>query len=259
MNIQTKDSVVTIAATGLLAYASADIAHHVLGHGGACLVLGGEIISLSSTYVKCSLTGSAIDLAGPFANLVVGQVAMLAARMAKRVSPPMRLFFVLASAFNLLWFALQLAFSAATRTDDWAWALHQYHVTDLFRYGLIIFGALAYVLTVRVSAAQMTPFAYPRSRSWSIMLTAWLTVGTIACATAAFDHSASAAPFRLVLEQSLGLSVGLVFVPARAARMASPDIVQEGALAFSIPWTVAAAVVAAGSILLLGPGIAIAN
>ena len=31
-----RDDLVTLVAIGLLAYATADIAHHVLGHGGAC-------------------------------------------------------------------------------------------------------------------------------------------------------------------------------------------------------------------------------
>jgi hypothetical protein len=251
-----KDNIVTIAAIGLLAYASADIAHHAFGHGAACLALGGQIISLSSNYVNCSLRGAPIDLGGPLANLVIGLVAMLTARLASHASSATRLFYILVAAFNLLWFALQLAFSAATRTDDWAWAMHQYHVTEPIRYGMIAIGALAYILTVRASAVQMAPFAHPRTRARTITLTAWLTAGAIACATAAFDHNAGATLLRRVVEQSLGLSIGLLFVPARAARTAFPDGV-EAVLTFSIPWTVAAAIVGAASILLLGPGIAI--
>jgi hypothetical protein len=251
-----KDNIVTIAAIGLLAYASADIAHHAFGHGAVCLALGGQIISLSSNYVNCSLRGAPIDLGGPLANLVVGLVAMLAARLASHASSATRLFYILVAAFNLLWFALQLAFSAATRTDDWAWAMHQYHVTEPIRYGMIAIGALAYILTVRASAVQMAPFAHPRTRARTITLTAWLTAGAIACATAAFDHNAGATLLRRVVEQSLGLSIGLLFVPARAARTAFPEGV-EAVLTFSIPWAVAAAIVGALSILLLGPGIAI--
>ena len=35
MGTEANDNAVTIAAIGLLAYASADFAHHALGHGGA--------------------------------------------------------------------------------------------------------------------------------------------------------------------------------------------------------------------------------
>ena len=256
MAADRKDSLATIAAIGLLAYASADVTHHALGHGAACLALGGRIISLSSNYVNCSLRGAAIDLGGPLANLMIGLVAMLAVRLATHASSATRLFYILAAAFNLMWLALQLAFSAATRTDDWAWAMHQFHATEPVRYGMIAIGALAYVLIVRACAVQLAPFAHPRARARTIALTAWLTAGAIACATAAFDHNAGPTLLRHVVEQSLGLSIGLLFVPARAARAASPDGV-EPVLAFSITWAAAAAIVGAASIILLGPGIAI--
>jgi len=257
MGTEPKDNIVTIAAIGLLAYASADIAHHAFGHGAVCLALGGRIISLSSVFVNCSLRGAAIDLAGPFVNLVLGLVAMLAARVAIRASAATRLFYILVAAFNLLWFALQLVFSAATRTDDWAWAMHQVQVPEPVRYGMIAVGALAYLLTVRVIATQMSPFAHPPARARTIVLTTWLTAGAIACATAAFDHNAVAAILRHAAPQSFVLSSGLLFVPGKAARSSSIGEA-AAALVFSVPWAAAAAIVGAGSILLLGPGVAIA-
>jgi hypothetical protein len=257
MDAQARDNTVTIAAIGLLAYASADIAHHALGHGAACLGLGGRIISPSSIFVNCSLHGSTIDLAGPCANLVLGLVALLGAHCASSASSTTRLFYILVAAFNLLWFSLQLAFSAATRTDDWAWPIHEFHLTGPVRYGMIAVGALAYLLTIRAIAAQMAPLANPLTRARAIVFTAWLTAGALACATAAFDHHAVAAIWRHAAPQSFVLSLGLLFVPARAA--ASPSASGRAAtIVFSVPWVVAAAIVAAASILFLGPGVAIA-
>ena len=60
-----RDDLVTLVAIGLLAYATADIAHHVLGHGATCLALGGRIVLLSSIFVDCTVRGSAIDRPGP--------------------------------------------------------------------------------------------------------------------------------------------------------------------------------------------------
>lgn len=257
MDADRKDSVVTIAAIGLLAYASADVTHHALGHGAACLVLGGQIVFLSSSYVHCSLRGATIDLAGPLANLVLGLGALLAARMTSSRSSATRLFLVLVAAFNLLWLTLQLVFSAATRTDDWAWAMHQLHVGAPIRIGMIVVGIVCYAATVRACAVQLAQFGHPRARLGRIVLTAWLTAGALATATAAFDPSAGAVLVRHVLEQSLGLSIGLLFVPVRASRLASPE--GEAALVpFSWVWVAAAAMVGAASVALLGPGIAIA-
>ena len=255
METRSRDDIVTLAAIGLVAYVCADIAHHALGHGVACLALGGQIRSLSSIFVSCSLTGAAIDLAGPFANLVVGLVALLASHFTPRARAT-RLFLVLAAAFNLFWFGLQLSFSAATRTDDWAWAIEYFHIPEALRYSLVAVGALAYVFSVRVISVAMIRFAHPPGRAMIIVVTAWITAGAIACATAAFDHHPAAAILRHAAPQSLLSSVGLLFVPARAARLPFT----EGSYAdmgISVPWIVAAVVIGAISIVYLGSGIAI--
>lgn len=96
----SRDDLAMLVAIGLLAYAAADIAHHVLGHGGACLALGGRIVLLSSIFVDCTVRGSAIDLAGPFANLAVGLAALALAHHLSAASTA-RLFFALAAGFNL--------------------------------------------------------------------------------------------------------------------------------------------------------------
>jgi hypothetical protein len=257
MGAASKDNLATVGAIGLLAYVSADIAHHALGHGAACLALGGRIRSLSSVFVDCSLTGAAVDLAGPFANLVVGLAAVLCIRIVHRTSAAARLFFILGAAFNLLWFELQLVVSAATRTDDWAWAMQEFHVGGSLRYAMIAIGALLYVLTVQFVGSQMAPFAHPRIRAKTIVGTAWLTAGAIACGTAAFDHNAVAAIVRHAAPQSLLLSIGLLFVPARAARLASSDGAAT-TLSRSVPWIVVAIIIGAASMVLLGRGFSLA-
>jgi hypothetical protein len=254
----SKDNVATVAAIGLLAYASADIAHHALGHGAACLAQGGRIRSLSSVFVDCSLTGATIDLAGPFANLVIGLTSVLCIRIVRRTATSVRLFFILAAAFNLLWFGLQLVFSAATRTDDWAWPMREFHVGGAVRYAMIAIGALVYVLTVQFIGSQLAPFAHPRARAMSIVVTAWLTAGAIACTTAVFDHHAAAAILRHAVPQSMLLSIGLLFVPARATRLASAADA-AAPIAGSVRWILVAILIGAASLTFLGAGFAVAN
>lgn len=258
MDALGKDNISTISAIGLLAYASGDIGHHALGHGAACLASGGRIVLLSSIFVDCTRTGAAIDLAGPFANRLVGLVALLACRVLTLASLSTRLFFVLVAAFNLSWFGMQLVFSAATVTDDWAWAMHELHVTKPIRAGLIVIGALFYLTTVRLTAAEIAPLAYPPARVKTIVLTAWLTAGVFACATAAFDHHPLAAVLRHAAPQSLANSIGLLFVPRLTAKMTGARYSNTNApLAMSAPWLVAAIIVGGVSIILLGPGVAV--
>ena len=246
----SRDDLVTLVAIGLLAYATADIAHHVLGHGGACLALGGRIVLLSSIFVNCTVRGSAIDLAGPFANLAVGLAALA---LAHRLSAPstVRLFFALAAGFNLFWFALMLLFSAATRTDDFAWPMAAFHVSEPLRYGLIALGGLLYVLSVHAVAVPMAGYARPRARVWRIVVAAWLTAGVFACATALFDRHPAAAILHHAAPQSFILSIGLLFLPQRAAQISTAV---SPVIGFSVRWVAAALITAAASMVFLGPG-----
>lgn len=243
-----RDDLFTLVAIGLLCYASADITHHVLGHGGMCLAVGGHIRSLSSIHVDCTVTGAAVDLAGPFANLIVGALAWAAALRVQRTA---RLFLTLAAAFNLFWFALQLIFSAATRTDDFAWAMKVFHVCEPARYGMIAVGFGLYLLSTRSVARVFAPFG-PHARARRIVWTAWLTAGVFACVTALFDPHPLPAILHYAAPQSLALSIGLLFLPRRAAAgAASPVIARE------VFWLLAALIVTAASIWWLGPGFAV--
>ena len=252
------DSFATVAAVALIAYVSADVAHHALGHGVACLAQGGRIESLSSVFVRCSCTGAAIDLAGPLANLLLGLGALGTIRFASLTAASARLFWSLTAAFNLFYFAGQLLFSAATRTDDWAWPLRYFHVAEPVRFALMALGCTAYVLTVRLLATQMASFAAPRARATALVYCAWTTAGLTACLTAAFDRQPAAALLYHAVPQSLLLPLGLLFVPVPAARRAAL-VAAENVLAFSLPWAMAAAVVGLASLLILGPGIALAH
>jgi hypothetical protein len=242
------DDLLTLVAIGLLAYASADIAHHVFGHGGMCLAAGGSIRSLSSVFVDCTVRGAAIDLAGPFANLIVGVLTCGAAFQAHR---SLRLFLALAAGFNLLWFALQLAFSVASRTDDFAWAMQEFHVSEPLRYGLIAMGIALYMLSMRVVARVFRPFG-PSARARRIVWTAWLTAGVFACITALFDQNPVAAILHNAAPQSLALSIGLLFLPRYVVSAAEEPVIER-----RVSWLLAALTVAAMSIGFLGPGFAV--
>jgi hypothetical protein len=252
MNTTNTDDTITVAAIGLLAYVAADVAHHALGHGGACLALGGSINRLSSVFVDCTLRGSTIDLAGPLANLTVGLLALIPARAVHNAVQG--LFWILLAAFNLFWCEMQLVFSAATRTDDWAWFLQEIQAGNAVRYGLIVLGVVAYALTTRLIARDMAPFAQPTGRARRIVTIAWLASGAIAGITAWLDPNAGWVFLHRAIPQSIILSIGLLFVPSRAARSIRPEEVAP-TLTRSIPWIIAALIVGIASAALLGPGL----
>ncbi|MES1196773.1 MAG: hypothetical protein ABUL58_07500 [Steroidobacter sp.] len=252
MNIAVKDDPATVAAIGIFAYLSADIAHHAMGHGGACLLTGGTINLLSSVFVDCSLRGAVIDLAGPFANLTCGVIALLLS--ARAFAPASKLFWILAAAFNLFWFEMQMAFSAATRTDDWAWPIQQFGIADIWRYALIVAGLIAYRLTIQLIAKRFAPYATAKSRVQQIAFISWISAGLLALLTASFDHHPANAIWHYALPQSMLLSLGLLFIPGRIKHFL-PSETGGTAITYSRYWTVMALLTAVMSIALLGPGI----
>ena len=254
MNLaRSKDDLATAAAIGLLAYLSADVAHHVFGHGVACLALGGKINSLSSVFVNCTLRGAVIDLAGPTANLVLGLAALALVAARRHFPRSLSLFLLLTAAFNLFWFELQLVFGAATRTDDWAWPIHYYGIPNIVRYGMIAIGALGYWFTVGAIGARLDFSS--RSRARYVVTSAWVAAGAIACITAAFDHHPSAAILQHAAPQSLLLSIGLLFTPSVSSTHTSDE--WAFVITRSWYWITAAAIASVLSVLFLGPGLAI--
>lgn len=247
------DNPVTAAAIGLLAYLTADIAHHAIGHGGACLLLGGQLLRLTSIRTTCTCTGAAIDLGGPLANFLLGAAALVVGRLGRPTTAAMRLFWLLTAAFNLFYAVGQLAYCAATNTDDWWWPLQQAHAPAAARYALAALALLLYAVLMRWLAKQLAPFATPVSRATRLVGVAWLAAGAVACSTAALDHPATAAILEHALPQALLLPIGLWLLPARATHQAIAAQAAP-ALAFSWGWVAWAVAASIGSVLLLGPG-----
>ena len=249
-----QDNLPTVVAIALVAYVTADIAHHGLGHGLMCWLQGGQIQLLSSVFVRCSRTSMAIDLAGPCANLVVGLIAALVLRVARRMSVATELFCILLAGFNLMWFSIHLVFSVLTDTDDWAWLLREFNGAPAARYFLTAVGVLVYMRTTRDLRTHLARFARPPGRAWLIVISAWLSAGAVACATAVFDPHGPGAVWHKAVPQSLLLSVGLVFLPARAQQIV-PTPASCPALGISWGWITAAVVLSVSSVVFLGPGI----
>jgi hypothetical protein len=240
-------------AMALVAYVTADIAHHGLGHGLMCWLQGGQIELLSSVFVRCSRTDLAIDLAGPCANLILGLIAALTLRVTRRISVATELFYILLAGFNLMWFSIQLVFCVLTNSDDWAWLLHVFNGAPVARYSLAGAGALVYVMAARYLRTRMAHFARRPGRARLILFAAWLSAGAIACATAVFDPHGPGTVWHKAIPQSLLLTIGLLSL-ARVRQIGLPP---EGcpAIRISRGWMMAAVVLSVLSIVVLGPGI----
>ncbi len=74
----------TVIAIALVAYAASNILHEAVGHGGACIALGGKPLVLSSVHFECGeetmsdVARRVVSAAGTIVNFIAGALALIA-------------------------------------------------------------------------------------------------------------------------------------------------------------------------------------
>ena len=158
---------------------------------------------------------------------------------------------ILCAAFNLFWLEGQLIFSAATRQDDWDQLIRVLRPQEAWRWGLVVLGTSAYLLTLRALGRALRSYASPHpARLRRLMALAYLGGGIAAVATGFRDPGGVQALVQQAGPQALILPIGILFVRAKATPPAADPIL------FSPGWMIGALLLLAGSVIWLGPGIA---
>jgi hypothetical protein len=107
----------TVTAIALVAYAASNVLHEAVGHGGACVILGGKPNVLSSVHFECGEQASAlarrgVAAGGTIVNFIAGAIALVAFRATNPVRKPhMSYFLWLFTTLNLLMGAGYFLFS----------------------------------------------------------------------------------------------------------------------------------------------------
>jgi hypothetical protein len=155
----------TIAAIAVVAYCAANVVHEGLGHGVACLLVGGRPLSFNAIFFACgdenvSTWGRVtVAAAGSIANVVFG---VLAAQLLARWRPAdtaMRYFLWLFCAVNLLTASGYLLFSGVGGLGDWADVVAPLGAPVVSRIAMTIVGAILYfVVVARILDRRLEPF-----------------------------------------------------------------------------------------------------
>ncbi len=194
MNTQTnaleaeqKSDRLTVAALGLLAMCLVTFAHEAVGHGGACLLLGGHIRLLTSSVFRCDISSKWVDAGGPAMNLICGLVALSARRLFSLRFSRMRLFLIFVTALSFFWEGGYLIQAMYTQDGDLYWfALSLLgRVTTVERLLGAALGLGLYVATVRFTSRALLTVA-PSATARSIARTAWIAATLGATLAAAF-------------------------------------------------------------------------
>ena len=148
------DDPATVIAAGILAATLAALCHETLGHGLACVGVGGRIILLTSIWFQCQGATSLTDAGGPLASLVAGAAAfaLLSLDISRGVA---RFVLILFGALSLFWFAGQLIDHALINGDDWGFIARRNSWPWIWRPIAATIGVAAYAAAIGLSRALL--------------------------------------------------------------------------------------------------------
>jgi len=244
-----RDDAITVGAIAIIAMSVATAAHEAVGHGSACLLLGGRITLLTSVYFRCDLASRLVSPAGPLGNLVAGFACWVAMRLLPDSQPRAKLFALLLAAFSFFWAFAYLVSSLATGRGDYAIAFRDFLGDNdaSWRNGGIVVGVALYLLfsrALRVAAAGL----------FGARISRLLQISWFAATIAAVAAAALYAPSRSGATLQAGLEIGVASVPLLIPRREAAGASEIPAIARSMGWLAAAFIVFAAFALTLGAG-----
>ena len=219
-----RDDTVTLAAIGVVAACLAATAHEAVGHGGACLAVGGGVALLSNVFFHCQGGAPIVDLAGPLGNLGMALVALAGLLVWRGAGQASKLFLTALLAFSAFWGAGYLLLCGLTGQGDFAFWARDALATPaaVWRPIMIAAGLGLYTGAVFV-VARLAPRG-PAKR----LRTIWLTGALIAIvAVLAFKGAGRAEAFKEAAQEIALASLPLWFIAGGVARrtaLASPPL-----------------------------------
>ncbi len=248
-----------LGALGILAYAASMMTHEALGHGAYCIASGGHNIMLTGWGEACSSSPPGIQLAGPGMQCIAGLLAWLALRHLPPRDVTLRYFCWLYMVFNLFISSGYVAFSGVTGIGDAAVILSGLPGRAAWRAVLILFGATAYLLSMRATASELKRLVGVDDGSKRLSRLVWvpyLTVGVFACCAGAFNRTMGyGVALGFAAASSFGSGLGIVWLPDMLRGMGPRPSNPGMYLRWSAPWLIASAIVVVAFLLFLGPGL----
>jgi hypothetical protein len=207
-----------VAAIGLAASCIVTFDHEALGHGSACLVLGGHIRLLTSSIFRCDARSGWIDPAGPFTNLLMGSIALVYVRFVPRRIAALRLLLILITAFSYFWESGYVIRAMHLRDGD-LYYFAQFTLGEVSvgeRWLFAAAGLALFLVTVRLTANALLAMWPHAAQARAVARTAWLSaiLGDALAALAYRGHSWS--NFRDAVLEIGAASFPLLFIPRRA-------------------------------------------
>lgn len=259
----------TLVALGALAFVVKCVVHEAIGHGGACLLIGGEPIALSSAWWSGDYPGVSLDArrferaAGTLANLLVAAsaAAALAAtrRHARRAGHPLgtgAFFLWLVLVTNLLSGGGYLMVDPLFGFGDWTAVLDGLPHAAALRWVFVAAGLALSLLGLSLGRRWLTPWIGPgpgrRDRSRRLGLVPYLVGATLISLSALLNPLGLRYAFTSALS-TFGGCAWLVWIAMKPVPAPPADL--TGALPRAPGWWLAAALAALFVLGVLGPSV----
>jgi hypothetical protein len=262
-----RHDLLTVAAVGLVAYALANLLHEGLGHGGACLLVGGKPLVLSSLHFDGDTKGLPrganrfIAAGGTLVNLLAGGIALVALSRSLTLPAQVRYFFWLLAFVNLFQGTGYFLFSGVGGIGDWASVIAGWPMPWLWRLVMAVTGGLAYFVIMLFAMRRLAPFVGdPRPgryrRAVALSIVPYLTGSALFIISGLFNPVGLMLVLVSAVAASLGGTCGFLWGPQFYL---DPDFAPTSGepipIARSWGWIATAAIVAMVFVSVLGPGI----
>ncbi len=257
-----------VIAIAVIAYSLTAMLHEGIGHGGACVALGGRPLSLSSCSFgyddqTATVTGHRlIAIAGPLMNLFWGLSGWWLLSLRRSWSLPTRYFLWLFGAINLFQVPGYMAYSGLSNFGDWAVVIAGTKYTAILRLVLVMAGVFGYSRVIGASACRLSLFVDRRLVGWQsltkrLTVVPYVTGGILFCVAGSLNPDGMMVVAISAAAASLGGTSGLLSVTRALAKLPPDDAILAWCLAKSWPWLAGALTATAIMIGVLGPSIAL--
>jgi len=254
----------TVIGIALVAYAASNVLHEAVGHGGACLALGGTPLALSSVHFECSHAGMSalasrgVSAAGTIVNFIAGALAFAAlTRIPPRTRPHLTYALWLFGTLNVLMGAGYFLFSGIGDIGDWAAVARGTLPPSIWRPTMAVFGAVLYWILARTSARALRPLVgsdnLAMRRGRRLAVPAYFAGGLLYCISGLFNPVGPILIAISAAAASFGGASGLLWLTSLLPHFRADG--EPIALSRSHGWIAAGAVSALVFVALLGPSL----
>jgi hypothetical protein len=248
-------SKLTIISMAVIASAMATLLHEGAGHGLTAWLRGDIPTELTSNHLSDLRPDRWVDAAGTLVNLAVGTLSLVASRSAGNRAN-LRYFFWIFAALNLLPGAGYFLFSGILGLGDWEEVIHGLPHQVALRIAMTLFGALLYLLVVRLLAISVRPFVVERSTYNTVGRLPYYAASLFSCIAGAFDPLGLRLFLVSTVPAAFGGSSGLMWADSIMPR--TPPL-QSLLVREQRAWWVAALILGSCYIVILGRGIQFAH